>query len=367
MNNMSYSVSFLNYTVGEESYKDIDKICSPYGSKIVMIIGDHGYYQAKEDLDKALESSSLKVEAILHYGGLSSFENIEKLKEEIAVQNSHMIFAIGGGKVLDAGKCLGDLVGKPVFAFPTIASNCSACTSVSIMYKPDGSFLKPEFLKEPPKHAFINTKILAKAPVKYLWAGMGDTYAKYYEAKVSSRGEELNHPLTMGVHISEQCAEAILKHGLGALKANQAKKVSEDFEQTILTIIVTTAWVSILVTLDHSPDYNSGLAHAIYYTLTSIEGFDKEKHLHGEIVAFGVLILLLVDGQKNEFKKIYEFNRKTGLPHSLEEMGLNKELLAPYIKTITQMSDIKHNPYVITEEMLNDAFHKLDLINKTKN
>lgn len=364
---MTYSVNFSNYTIGEESYREIDRVCSPYGSKVVLIIGDHGYYQAKSELHKALDQSSLNIAGVLHFGAVCSFENLEKLKEEEGVKNSHMIFAIGGGKVIDTGKSLGHLLGKPVFTFPTIASNCGACTSVSIMYKPDGSFLKPEFLNEAPKHTFINTKILVEAPVRYLWAGLGDTYAKYYEAQISSRGEELNHPLTMGVHISKQCSEAILKHGLGALKANERKKLNQDFEQTILAIIVTTAWVSILLTLDHSPDYNSGLAHAIFYTLTSIEGFDSEKHLHGEIVAFGVLILLLVDGQKEEFNRIYDFNCKTGLPHSLEEMGLNRKMLGLYMKNITEMSDVKHNPYIITEDMLNDAFDKLDHINnKTK-
>ena len=47
------------------------------------------------------------------------------------VQQADMIFAIGGGKSTDTGKCLGKLkaVNKiPVFSFPTIASNCSACT-----------------------------------------------------------------------------------------------------------------------------------------------------------------------------------------------------------------------------------------------
>lgn len=35
-------------------------------------------------------------------------------------------------------------------------------------------------------HAFIDTEIIAKAPCQYMWAGIGDTYAKYYEATISS-------------------------------------------------------------------------------------------------------------------------------------------------------------------------------------
>lgn len=40
-------------------------------------------------------------------------------------------------------------------------------------------------------HAFIDTELISKAPAQYMWAGIGDTYAKYYEATISSRGEQL--------------------------------------------------------------------------------------------------------------------------------------------------------------------------------
>lgn len=363
---MTYSVYLSSYTVGESSYDNLESVCKPYGIKVALIIGNHGYYQAKPYLDEALKNSCLSVEKTLYYGGECSYENVEKLKREITETEIDMVFAIGGGRVLDTAKFVAEQIEKPVFSFPTIASNCSACTSVSILYGADGGFLRPEFLKEPPKHAFIHTAVLVNAPVKYLWAGLGDTYAKYYEASISSRGEALNQALTMGVNISSQCADGVISHGVGALKANTEKKVNEDFEQAILIVIVTTALVSILVTLDHTPDYNSGLAHAIYYTLTGMPEFDEEKHLHGEIVAFGVLILLLVDGQKEEFNRVYQFNCATKLPHSLEELDLNAKMMAPYLESITQMKDIDHNPYAITLEMLKKAFQELETINNTK-
>ena len=84
--------------------------------------------------------------------------------ENPAVIKADMIFAIGGGKSTDTGKCLGVKINKPVFSFPTIASNCSACTSVSIMYYPDGRFKEPFFYPAPPVHAFINTEITVNSP-----------------------------------------------------------------------------------------------------------------------------------------------------------------------------------------------------------
>lgn len=41
-------------------------------------------------------------------------------------------------------------------------------------------------------HAFIDTEIIAKAPAQYMWAGIGDTYAKYYEATILPVGNSWN-------------------------------------------------------------------------------------------------------------------------------------------------------------------------------
>ena len=360
---MTYSVYLSSYTIGESSYDHIASVCQAYGKKVALIIGDYGYDQAKSALDEAITKSGLSVATKNHFGGACTYKNVEKLTQILQPLEVDMIFAIGGGRVLDTGKLVGEVIGKPVFSFPTIASNCAACTSVSIMYDDEGAFLKPHFLKEPPKHAFIQTSVLVKAPVKYLWAGLGDTYAKYYEASFSARDESLSQALTMGINISRQCAEGILSHGVGALEANRKQKLTDDFEQAISIVIVTTALVSILVTLDHTPDYNSGLAHAIYYTLTSMPDFDEQSHLHGEIVAFGVLILLLVDGQEENFQRVYDFNRATKLPHSLQALDLTQEKMAPYINAITKMKDIEHSPYPITAEMLHKAFEALEKIN----
>ena len=67
------------------------------------------------------------------------------------------------------------------------------------MYNADGSFKEPFFFTAPARHCFIYTPVIAKSPAKYMWAGIGDTYAKYFEAEMSSRGEDLVHYHALGV------------------------------------------------------------------------------------------------------------------------------------------------------------------------
>ena len=83
----------------------------------------------------------------------------------------------------------------------------------------------------------------------------------------------------------------MLEYGRQALEDNKKGVATEALEQVVLAIVVTTAIVSIFLTRDFTPDYNSGLAHACFYALTAYPVIEKE-HLHGEVVGFGVLYAL---------------------------------------------------------------------------
>ena len=207
-------------------------------------------------------------------------------------------------------------------------------------------------------HAFIDTEIIAKAPYQYLWAGIGDTYAKYYEATISSRDERLEHFTSLGVALSKMCRDPLLEYGPKAFADHKQKLCTYDVEQVILAIVVTTGIASIFLTKDFTPDYNSGLAHAIFYALTSYPVIE-ERHLHGEVVGFGVLLALLVDGQEEEFEKVYELNRSINLPVSLEQIEISEEQWKESMTRIPEMSDVKHYPYRVTPEMLDAAMTKL--------
>ena len=236
------------------------------------------------------------------------------------------------------------------------------------MYNTDGSFLKPFFITRPPLHTFLDLDIIAAAPARYMWAGMGDTYAKFFEADMSSRGESLSHYVGLGVTISRMCLGPILEYGEQALRDNEAGIASEALENVVLAINVTTALTSILVTKDKIIDYNTGLAHAINYGLTSYPEVEH-NHLHGEIVSFGVLVLLLVESQvdpsmREKFDRMLAFSRATGLPTRLEDLGLSAADQDAVIDKALAMPDIDHNPYVITRDMMVQAFEELQKITK---
>ncbi len=136
---------------------------------------------------KASKGSDIEIIDFVWYGGDSSYENVEKIKNNPSVQKADMVFGIGGGRAVDTAKTYCALYNKPLFSFPTIASNCASCTSLSVMYNPDGTF-KGIFVPQSPCNSHIyQHKIIAESPEKLMWAGIGDALSKEYEVIFACR------------------------------------------------------------------------------------------------------------------------------------------------------------------------------------
>lgn len=334
---MSQQVYLPSYSIGEDVYKRVPQICSNYGKTAIVIGGEISLSKVKDKLLTAMKGTDINLLDFIWYGGNATRENIERLKNMKTVQ-------------------MADMLKKPVFTFPTIASNCAPVTALCILYGKD----KVEFYdaQKPAIHCFIDTKIISNAPIKYLRAGIGDALSKQYEVCFNTRGRVLNHTNNLGVQIAKDCSERLLQYGVKAVDDAQKNIVSDEFIQTVLTIIVNTGLVSVLVNLN----YNSSLAHSLY--LASVKIPDCKNHMHGEIVSLGVLLLLLVDKQLIQAEKVYDFNQKLDLPTSLMDLGIKD--VKQIIDLILQDKYLSFAPYNITKEMIKEAIDMLKALKHKK-
>lgn len=102
-------------------------------------------------------------------------------------------------------------------------------------------------------------------------------------------------------------------------------------------------------------DLNTGLAHAVYNGFTVIPQIEKHGHLHGEIVSYGILVLLAADKQKEELDRIYKFNKEMGFPTMLSELHCSMDDVDKVIEKALKGIDVRHYPYTVTPEMIKDA------------
>lgn len=349
---MTYSVNFANYTIGEDAYQKVNEVCSHYGKRALLIGGGLALKAGKEKLERALEDAGVSIVDTILFGNDCTYARMEELAEHAKTCSADMIFGMGGGKALDTAKGTAEKAGLPIFTFPTIAATCAATTALSVVYKEDGNFDSFYFYDKPARHCFIDTAIIACAPESYLRAGMGDTLGKYFECHFAARGDELHHNSALGREISNMCYLPLLTYGEEALNECRKNQAGVALQQAVLANIVSTGLVSLLV-LDQ---YNCAIAHSVYYGLVLLPEFE-ERNLHGDVVAYGVLVQLMVDGKEKQAKEMKLFLQKLGIRTTLAEMGvsLKRESLEAVLKETVTGPDMEHIPYEVTEDMIYEA------------
>lgn len=349
----THSVYFCNYSIGTNVYGQVAETCRIYGKKALLIGGKLALEAGESRLRAALEGSDLEITDVALFGHECTYARMDELAALAKKLDVDMIFGMGGGKALDTAKGTAQKAGLPVFTFPTIAATCAATTALSVVYREDGSFENFYFYPRPPYHAFIDLSIIAQAPDRYLQAGMGDTIGKYFECHFAARGDTLAHDSALGREISNMCYAPLLEHGVQALQDCRAGIASHALKQAVLANIVSTGLVSLMV-LD---EYNCAIAHSVYYALVLLPGFEQAQ-LHGNVVAYGVLVQLLIDGEIEEARRLKAFLQQLDIRTTLAEMDvrLDRDYLKAVLHEAVTGPDMEHIPYPVSEDMIWEAF-----------
>ncbi|NCB32481.1 MAG: iron-containing alcohol dehydrogenase family protein [Erysipelotrichia bacterium] len=348
-----YSVFLPRYTIGIDAF---DAFCEiPYHT-CALYYGQHAWEASERKVLAALKSAGIRILDQGVYGHEATIENAEMIIASAGAQEADCLIALGGGKCIDTVKYAGCKMNKPVYTCASIASTCAAVTRISIMYHEDHSFREITQLKQPPEHCYIDTEIISEAPVKYLWAGIGDTMAKHVESAFSARGDELDFPSELGIKIGDLCFYGMLEYGAQAYEDATTHEVTPALEKAIQNIVISTGSVSVSV----SSKYNSALAHALFYGLTVRPSIERD-HLHGEVVSYGTLVQLMMDDQKEMLKQAYTFNKAIQLPVKLSDLDLDVNSdLSDILKTAEENQELEHVPYPVTADRIYKAMKQLE-------
>lgn len=323
------------------------------GKKFIMLSDDIVIKIVKERLEKGFAETDGSWEYVCHCGESTQAEadRIAEMAEKGAFDG---IIGIGGGKVMDTAKLAADICDLPVVIIPTTAATDAPCSSMSVVYDENGTFIVSKRTKKNPDVVLVDTQVIAEAPVRTFVAGVGDAFACYYEARACKASGAMNYnggrATEAAYAIAELCNQSLVENAAEGKKAVEAKQSNEALEKTIEANIY----------LGGVGFENNGcaIAHGVYNGMTAVI---KPFHaMHGEAVAVGVLIQLAAEKvSMEEWNQVIAFYRSVGLPTCLEELGVEnvtEELLQKLGEAGCTQSPNSHKmPFKVTPEVLYDA------------
>lgn len=254
------------------------------------------------------------------YGGECSETEIDRISEQVLKLNVDFVLGLGGGKVLDLAKAVGNRIKREVILVPTLAATCAAWTPLSVIYDEQGRFVTYQIYPRSTLLVLIEPRILLASPVAYLRSGIGDTLAKWYEAEWLTRMiEDPSVPIQLSLQAAQLCKEILLNRGVKAIEDMEKGSLSIDFIKVSESILMAGGMVG-----GYGDQYGRiAVAHSIHNGLTVRQ---ETHHLtHGEKVAYGIIIQLALDGNWEEIRRLIPLYRGLKLPYSLRNLGIARE------------------------------------------
>lgn len=343
------------YIQGAGALAELGREARGFGTKAVVLL-DRGIHDLLLPAVTAALDGQVESE-ILRHGGECSEAQIAVLVERATAAGATLLIGAGGGKALDTAKAAARDLGLPVIVVPTIAASDAPCSALAVIYTEDGAVAYDTFLPSNPDIVLVDTALIARAPARFLAAGIGDALATYYEAESCRQSGAFNCMGMPGVSLAYEvarfCRETIFAHGAAALEDCDADRAGPALERVVEANILLSGI-----------GFESGgvaAAHAIHHGLCELE--DVHHHLHGEKVAIGVLAELLLHGAEEEFERVRAFCRSVRLPTRLAEIGIaeaSEEKLAIVARRACRAGEIIHNePMPIREEAVIAALRAL--------
>lgn len=336
------------YIQGAGVLANTGKYLQLLGAKQVGILAStRGLNADAKTVIKSLREQGIVVHTAA-FDGECSLQEIDTQVEAFSDKFVDCLIAIGGGKCVDAGKCIAYRLGIEVVIIPTLASNDAPTSAVSVLYTPQGVSSGAEFFPQNPAMVIVDTQVVANASPRYLVAGMGDAMATWYEARVCLKNPNATtimgtRPTLAANAISTICAETLYDVGEAALESVKANRVDEALEK----IVEANTLLSGL-------GFESGglaVAHAVAQSYTNLPVVHA-NYLHGEMVAMGVLTQLMIEGDVDEANKAAEFFAKVGLPIHLGQLSVevtDSESLNLLAKETSAYATVSNMPMAITE------------------
>ncbi len=346
------------FILGQGELKNLGKYISQLGRKAMIVAHPEDYKRVEDILKQALAETPFVHAA---FSGESCDAEIGRIVALTEKEEADVIIGLGGGKALDTAKATAALTKYPVMIVPTIASTDAPTSALAIIYSETGEFERYMFLPKNPDMVLVDSEVIAKAPTRFLVAGMGDALATVFEARACIRANKPN----MSGGASTKAALAIAETCYATL-LEDARKAKAACDANVVTIALENI-IEANILLSGLGFESSGLAaaHAVHDGLTVLE--ETHHFYHGEKVAFGTLVqLALENAEQKTLDTVLAFCKSVGLPVCLRDLGVeelsDERLMKVATHACSDLETMDNMPFEVTPEDVAAAIRTADRI-----
>ncbi len=305
------------YIQGPGVLEETGRYIGHLGSKVLFVSDPVAWSLVTEQIVGSLAASSMtyRYEA---FAGLCTQKAVADIVEKVRGFAPDIVAGVGGGVAIDTAKAVSHELGSNLVIIPTVASNDAPCSALAVQYKEDHTLDRFLKLKRSPDVVLVDSRVISQAPVRLFVAGMGDALATWFEAftctKSSAKNMSGGVSTSAALSLARLCFDTLMEYGVSAKLAVERKALTPAVEKVIEANIM----------LSGLGFESAGLssAHGIHEGLVFLE--DTHGMMHGELVAYGTLCLLVMENYPTaEIHQIINFCKAVGLPVTLRQLGIS--------------------------------------------
>ena len=304
------------YIQRPDAFMDLKKEIGRIGSKALILSGRKAWQAVLDIYDAPLEGIDCCHR--IHTQPCSE-EAARRYARDLRQEGADVIVGIGGGRIMDLAKLTGEFAGCPVINVPTICATCAAYTPLSVLYTPEGRALGSWFFENEIACLIADTRIMARQPARYAFAGIADSMAKMIELDHNMGDAPAGADMVFARYNAEYLYRRLsaIAPGMPAELANGIPSPLID-EMVYLTVAATG-----MVSGCARGRGQSALAHGLYEAARTLFTREAAGYLHGEIVGVGLRLQLEYDGR--DLKDLDRILASLGLPMHLRDISIPED------------------------------------------
>ena len=306
------------YIQGPGEINNLPVFAAKYGKTALAIIDTFFYKEYSVKIPQMFAAAGMKAYTV-EFSGAATDEALETLLDfcRALPEIPDTFIGMGGGQTCDINKAVGATFRKAFFSVPT-ALTTDAPTSTHTIINNPGVQNKLMFHYKNPDYVIVDTEITVKAPAWMLISGIGDALATYVEAEASYANNNISNtgykPALLGLAVAKLSYEILMEKGEAAMLAAKNGLRTPAYEDVVEATVLLSG-LGFECT-------GVSIAHGLQ---AGFHVLPVPHILHGTGVGYCTLVQLIVENRLEQFKEVFAFCRKIGIPTCTAELGLTEE------------------------------------------